>query len=89
MCSFQKFGFCKFKGYYKKGNLAQIWEDLQEYKGINIVEKGIQKPDKKYALLNGCTHSEKCAYNHDQVTQHDKERDKLKEKVERLTISLA
>ena len=47
VCSFQKFGFYKFKGDYKKRHFAQICEDLQEWKGLNNVEKGIQKPAKK------------------------------------------
>ena len=81
MCSFDKFGFCKFKEGCKKAHFAQICQDLSGCKDITQCEKRHPKNCKKYSSVNGCRHGEKCANNHN-VTKHDGERIISKDKVE-------
>ena len=63
VCTYNKFGFCKFKDTCRNQHIVQICEDLS-CKEIKICQKRHPKVCKRFAAEKECRFGIDCSYKH-------------------------
>ena len=89
-CIFSKFGHCKFKERCKRNHYSEICKQNQACQSIKTCPKRHPKKCKTNYTDQGCRFGFDCSYEHNQVTNKDceKAKVKLKEKVDLLENSV-
>ena len=91
MCTYQKFGFCKFKEQCKKKNLKEFCKDLYACVDQKSCHKRHPRECKRYALEGFCRLGDGCVYHHKELSPNKRilEVDKKVEELEKALNKMA
>ena len=91
ICSYFKYGYCKYKEECRKQHNKEICELGSSCENSKVCPRRHPKFCQKLSLEGFCRHGDKCAYNHNKLTYQNITNDKndikvMKVKIESLGI---
>ena len=83
VCTYAKFGFCKFRGSCKRKHFTEVCEDLSRCTEVKECQKIHPKICRRFSLEKEYRFKEYCEYTHE-GSNSDNEKEVLKERVDLL-----